>query len=95
MSDTHDQGAINASSVILNKIRSEDEKFKQIFTTRFHRSGFTGWPKADAIFKDYFEEDGPQIGQNRAKSGKTGQTGCVLRSCFLFAQNPRANAVFS
>ena len=41
MSDTHDQGAINASSVILNKVRSEDGEFKQIFTNRFHRSGFT------------------------------------------------------
>ena len=54
MSDTHDQGAINATSVILNKVRSENGEFKQIFTNRFHRSGFTGWPKADAIFKDYF-----------------------------------------
>ena len=62
MSDTHDQGAINASSVILNKIRSEDGEFKQIFTNRFHRSGFTGWPKADAIFKDYFGEEEVTIG---------------------------------
>ena len=62
MSDTHDQGAINATSVILNKVRSEDGEFKQIFTNRFHRSGFTGWPKADAIFKDYFGEEEVTIG---------------------------------
>ena len=62
MADTHDQGAIDAASVILNKIKSEDEDFKQIFTNRFHRSGFTGWPKADAVFKDYFGEEEVTIG---------------------------------
>ena len=29
------------------------------------------------------------------QAGQAGQIGCVVRSCFLFAQNPRANVVFS
>ncbi len=62
MPDNHDQGAINAASVILSKIRSEDKEFKQIFTNRFHRSGFTGWPKADAIFKDFIDGEEITIG---------------------------------
>ena len=62
MPDNHDQGAINAASVILSKIRSEDREFKQIFTSRFHRSGFTGWPKADAIFKDFIDGEEITIG---------------------------------
>ena len=62
MAETHDKGAIDSSSIILNKIRSGDSEFKQIFTDRFHRAGFTGWPKADAIFKDYFDEKEITIG---------------------------------
>ena len=36
MSDTHDQGAINATSVILNKVRSENGEFKLIFFQKFN-----------------------------------------------------------
>ncbi len=52
MTDTHDQGSINATSVILEKTRSGDNEFKQIFSTEFSRTGYTGWPEPDSIFRD-------------------------------------------
>lgn len=55
MPDIHDQGVINATSVILDQTRSGVETFKQIFSSRFSRTGFTGWPQPDMIFNDYLE----------------------------------------
>lgn len=52
MAQTHDEGAEKCGNYILDKIRKNDERFRQVFSPSMHRIGDFDWPRPDFVCMD-------------------------------------------
>jgi|MDTC01.3.fsa_nt_gb hypothetical protein len=52
MSNSHDELATKAGNVILQKIRKQENGWKQVFSSAIHRTGGWDWPRPDYVCAD-------------------------------------------